>query len=384
MHGNDSKKYAITEINSVKYAVIPVPEENLPVELPFDVEFVPTGESPLLKHEGFHKVTCPVCGKTEGVKRESDTMDTFVDSSWYFMRYADAKNAKEFASKESLNILPVDFYLGGDHITTHLIFARFFTKAMYDLGLINFEEPFLKFRYIGHILGEDGKKMSKRWGNVINPVDVVEAFGADTARTYIMFMGPLDVAKPWNTKSVEGVRRFYNRVWTLAEECLKSGIAESGNEAKRRVNALVKKVSKDIEEYKFNTAVSAFMEFTNFWQENKNEVGVDVLGTFLKVLHPFAPHITEELWEKCGNYGLIERQMWPVYDASLVVDDFVTVVIQVNGKVRGRVEVESARISDKDYVLEKAMHAEKVREILQDVKVKESFYVPGRLVNFVV
>ncbi|MEK7164782.1 MAG: class I tRNA ligase family protein, partial [Patescibacteria group bacterium] len=321
----------------------PVPEEDLPVVLPTDVDFRPTGESPLQRSESFHKVKCPKCGKD--ARRESDTMDTFVDSSWYWLRYTDPKNEKEFASKDKIKAwLPVDTYVGGaEHAVLHLMYARFITMALRDLGYLDFEEPFLQLRNQGLILGPDGQKMSKSRGNVINPDEVVEKFGADTMRLYEMFMGPLEDSKPWDTNGMVGVRRFLDRVWEIQKlQMSKSKIQTNvkiqnpKNTVERDLHKLIKKVGSDIESFDFNTAVSQFMIFVNAVYK-AGEISQEHLEMFLKVLSPFAPHLANEAWEKLGHKELMEKEIWPKYDESLLQDEMVTYIVQVNGKLRAQI-----------------------------------------------
>ncbi len=374
-----------TEIDGKKYAVIPVPEDQLPVLLPNDVDFLPTGESPLVRSKAFNKVVCPRCGAKEGVIREYDTLDTFVDSSWYFFRFCDPKNTKEFASSKEINkICPIDLYIGGEHVTTHLLFSRFFTKVLYDCGLISFEEPFLKLRLVGFILGEDGRKMSKRWGNVINPDEVIKAYGADTLRTYEMFMGPIEVMKPWSTKSVEGVKRFYNKVWELSNYCIEEKVAKSGTESLHQVHKLIKKVTEDVEAMKFNTAIAFMMEFINYWGKNKDSVGMDALKAFIVLVAPFGPHISEEIWQLMGEKYSVTKASWPEYQKEYLKEDLVEIAVQVNGKVRCRVVINGEELSDEKAVKEKVLSAEKIRVIVGSKKIKNFVYIKGRLVSLVV
>ncbi|OGY93196.1 MAG: hypothetical protein A3H70_00260 [Candidatus Komeilibacteria bacterium RIFCSPLOWO2_02_FULL_48_11] len=388
----------------------PVPEEDLPVVLPTDVDFRPKGESPLARSKSFHKVKCPKCGSA--ARRESDTMDTFVDSSWYFLRYTDPKNKKEFAGKDKIKTwLPVDTYVGGaEHAVLHLMYARFIYMALCDLGFIETkikrvalqkalsknstpnDEPFLSLRNQGLILGPDGQKMSKSRGNVINPDEVIEQFGADTMRLYEMFMGPLEDAKPWDTNGIVGVRRFLERVWEMGKFQVSSfqpkagqPLADKFQDKKREVNRelhkLIKKVGDDIVSFNFNTAVSQFMIFVNAVYKI-GEISQEHLELFLKVLNPFAPHIANELWSKLGHKGLLEKETWPKYNASLLVEDEVTYAVQVNGKVRSSVTV--AADADEDEVARVATKNAKVAKYLTGKKITKQIFVPGRLINFVV
>ncbi len=329
-----------------------VPEKHLPWALPEDVEYLPKGTSPLGTSKELLERTERIFGK--GWKPEIDTMDTFACSSWYFFRFADPHNEKEFASKELLkNWLPVDLYVGGaEHTVLHLLYARFFTKALRDMGYLTFDEPFLKLRHQGLILAEDSRKMSKRWGNVINPDDMVERFGADSVRMYEMFMGPLEASKPWNTASIMGVRRFLERVWNLQEK-IKNAVDSIRAEAKLvaepvdaetlpRIPAAfetllhqsIKKVTDDIENLKMNTAVSSLMILLNQLSELE-EVPQAAYKTFLQLLAPFAPHMSAELWEKSG-WGDISSEPWPAFDPAKILSNMANVALQINGKCARR------------------------------------------------
>jgi len=355
---------------------VPVPEKDLPVLLPRDVDFMPTGESPLKRSESFQHVSCPTCGKA--ARRESDTLDTFVCSSWYYFRFADPHNTEVFASKELIKQwLPVDLYMGGaEHTVLHLLYARFFTKVLQTLGYISFDEPFLKLRHQGTILAEDGRKMSKSLGNVINPDDVVSVYGADSLRVYEMFMGPIEQSKPWNTNSIIGSRRFLDRVWGLYER-----VADVPLEGELEIllNQTVKKVTEDIEALKFNTAISALMILLNAIPA-KGDVPRALYEMLLKVLAPIAPHITEELWNIIGHTTAIHVESWPSFDASKITQSTVTIGIQINGKTRGDVQVASG--ADKDTLEESARAV--VAKYLEGKSVVRVVVVPNRLVNFVV
>lgn len=356
-----------------------VGEKDLPVELPDDVDFRPTGESPLVVSKSFHNVKCPKCGETEGVRRESDTMDTFVCSSWYFLRYCDPHNSEKPFDKEKIkNFMPVDLYVGGaEHAVLHLMYARFFTKALRDAGFLNFDEPFLKLRNQGMILAEDGRKMSKSLGNVINPDEIVEKFGADTFRMYEMFMGPLEDSKPWNTNSISGIFRFLEKVWKLSNKKFGS----ENLEIKKFLHQTIKKVSEDIEAMKFNTAISQMMILSNE-MEKAEEIFKQDFENFLKILSPFAPHICEELWEKLGYKDLICEQEWPEFDFELIKEDEVELVIQINGKVRDKIKV-ATEISE-DELKEKVLKRELVQKWIETKKMKKFIYIKGKLVSLVV
>lgn len=375
------------------------PEKDLPVLLPKDVDFRPTGESPIARSQSFQeKVTCPNCGSK--AKREVDTMDTYVDSSWYFIRFVDNKNKNEFASSQDIKQwLPVDIYVGGGHVVQHLLFARFFWKVLFDAGLIDKslgEEPFLKLRAPGWILGPDSRKMSKRWKNMVTPDDIIPKYGADTLRMYEMFIGPFETMKPWNLTGVEGMWRFVNKIWRLFDETKDLSEEEQEKQIDTLINRLIKKVGEDIEAMSFNTAISTMMETYNSLIELRRK-GIkinwrSVWKKYLLVMAPFAPHATEELWERLmikdeklknkENHKSIHFEPWPEYDEKYLVEDEVTIVVQVNGKRRGEIVVENKISNIKDKIEEKAREA--VRIHLEGKEVKNVIYVPGRIINFVV
>ena len=363
-----------------KCGELPVAENDLPVLLPTDVDFMPTGESPLARSKDFQDVKCPVCG--EPARRESDTMDTFVCSSWYYYRYADPKNTSEYAAKEKIKKwLPVDLYMGGaEHVVLHLLYSRFFTKVLHQLGYIEFDEPFAKLRHQGMILAEDGRKMSKSLGNVINPDIVVGEFGADAVRMYEMFMGPLEDAKPWNTKGIVGVYRFLEKVFYLNKKA--DIIFEwKDPEMDKIMHKTIKKVTEDIENLKFNTAVSQMMIAVNAICEKKR-ISSDNYWSLLTILSPFAPHIAEELWEKLGNKESIFKSSWPAFDPALARDDVVELVLQINGKVRDKIEVK-ADITEEE-AKELAEKSDKIGKWTEGKEIKKVIFVKGRLLNIVV
>lgn len=356
---------------------VPVPEKDLPVVLPNDVDFTPTGESPLASSENFINVKCPKC---EGdAKREADTLDTFVDSSWYFLRYPDANNTEEAFSKEAVEKwMPVDLYVGGvEHAVLHLLYARFITKALRDMGYVSIDEPFTKLRNQGLIMAEDGRKMSKSLGNVVNPDDVVNEYGADVFRMYEMFMGPLEDNKPWNTKGIVGIARFVNNVWQLQEKI--SG--DSNEDIIKISHKTLKKVTEDIEGLHFNTAISAMMILAKEMGK-AGSVGKPEFEMLLMMLAPFAPHVCEELWGRIGNGDSITLQEWPQYDESMIVDDEMTIAVQVNGKVRGDIVV-SADASDAD-ILSQAKAVENVKKYIDGKDIKKEIYVKNKLVSLVI
>lgn len=354
----------------------PVPEEHLPWVLPIDVEFKPTGTSPLTQSKELKERTEKIFG--EGWTPEVDTMDTFVCSSWYYFRYADPKNENEFASQKAIKEwLPVDMYMGGaEHTVLHLMYARFFTKALYRKKLIEFNEPFLKLRHQGMILAEDARKMSKSLGNVVNPDSVIETYGADTLRMHIMFLGPLEDVKPWNPETILGSRRFIERVWRLQKK-----VETSGEVCEKTLHKTIKKVGEDIAELRYNTAISALMVLSSEMEkvERLDQVSFE---TLLKLTAPFAPHVTEELWNSLGHASSIHEQLWPEHDPKKIVEDTLTLAVQVNGKVRDTIEVEANATEDE--IRGYALESKKVQDWIGEVEPKKVIYVPGRLVSIVV
>lgn len=358
----------------------PVLEKDLPVELPEDVDLKPTGESPLVTSESFVNTTCPKCGGP--AKRETDTMDTFLCSSWYYFRYTDNKNNKEFASKSKLKKwLPVDMYIGGaEHSTLHLLYSRFFTKALRDHSdYVDYDEPFLALRHQGTILGTDGQKMSKSIGNVVAPDLEVARVGSDAVRMYIGFMGPFDQGGPWNSNGVTGVKRFLDKVWKLGES--KFVDSEINPFEEKLIHKSLKKVGEDIDDFKFNTAISTLMILVNELSSAK-EVTKEAFEYLLIMLAPFAPHITEELWEKLGNKESIHVQEWPKYDKKAIVDEMCTIVVQVNGKVRANLEM-SKNSTQKD-VEKQAFENDNVINFTEGKKPKKVIYIQDKILNIVV
>jgi leucyl-tRNA synthetase len=353
----------------------PVPEEHLPWILPTDVEYLPKGTAPLGTSKELQERTERIFGK--GWKPEIDTMDTFVCSSWYFFRFADPLNKEVFASPDAIKKwLPVDLYMGGaEHTVLHLMYARFFTKALHRHGLISFSEPFKKLRHQGMILAEDGSKMSKSKGNVINPDDVVELYGADTIRLYEMFMGPLEAMKPWNTASIIGPRRFLERVWRLSE---KVG-GDSLDGAETVFHQTIKKVGTDIESFGMNTAVSQLMICLNAL-ESLSSVPKKAYEDFLKLLAPLAPHITEELWHELGNAGSIHTASWPAYDSSKLEAESVTLAVQIMGKTKGTCLV--PRTGSQEEIVAILKSDPKLAAHIPETPSKVIF-VPGRIINFI-
>lgn len=371
--------------------MVPVPEDQLPVLLPEDAEFMPTGQSPLLTHEAFVNTTCPQCGGA--ARRETDTMDTFVDSSWYWYRYLSPHDAERpFDSAKVEYWTPVDQYTGGiEHAVLHLLYSRFWTKVLADLGLVNHREPFLRLFNHGVILGEDGEKMSKSRGNVVDPDELVARLGADTVRLYLMFIGPWSQGGPWSSRGVIGVQRFLQRVWSLVVDTVqvKADLQEDdqGRALRRLVHRTIKQVTDDFESFSFNTAIARMMEFSNELVRLRETdvvrmpVWREALETLVLLLAPGAPHLAEELWARLGKPYSVHQQAWPVYDPELAKEEVVELVIQVNGRVRDRVQVPLS-ISEEEAVA-RARQAERVQPYLVGRRIERVIYVPGRLINFV-
>ena len=358
----------------------PLPESELPLLLPEVESYEPTddGESPLSKMTDWVKTACPCCGGP--AKRETDTMPQWAGSSWYFLRYMDPHNGNALASKEALDYWsPVDWYNGGmEHTTLHLLYSRFWHKFLYDIGVAPTKEPYQKRTSHGMILGEGGEKMSKSRGNVVNPNDIVAAYGADTLRLYTMFIGDFEQAAVWSDNAVKGCKRFLDKVWNLAESCSDSLDYTPANEA--AVHKTIKKVADDIEAMKFNTAIAAMMTLVGEFQKNSCSRGD--MKTLVTLLSPFAPHVAEELWELLGGEGFACRQPWPAYDESKTVADTVQMAVQVNGKVRANIVVPVD--ADNDAVTAAAQADPKVRKFTDGMALVKTIVVPGRLVNLIV
>jgi len=361
--------------------VVPVPESDLPIKLPYTEHYEPsgTGESPLAKIPEWVKTRCPKCGGP--AIRETDTMPNWAGSCWYFLRFSDPDNKTAAFDKEKADFWhPVDWYIGGaEHAVLHLLYARFWVKMLYDLGKVSFNEPFRRLRSVGMVLAKDGKKMSKSLGNIVNPDDVVENFGADTLRVYEMFMGPFSQAISWDTKGVEGAYRFLDKIWRLALLSLQKDL-ETPLELKRALHRTIKKIGEDIVSIKFNTALAAAMEFSNLWKHNN--LSIEDTKIFLRVLAPFAPHITEELWEKLGGKFSIHKTAWPEYDPELIESETFTLVVQINGKVRDKVEAKRG-ISESE-AKEKVFSREKTQKWIKGKQIKQTIFVPDKLINFVI
>ena len=367
---------------------VPVPEKDLPVELPTDVDFMPTGESPMRYSKTFHEVSCPKCGNAEA-KRENDTMDTFVCSSWYFFAFAKAAELKQGENPmkkfKDKSWLPVDLYVGGaEHTVMHLLYSRFFTKAAHRAGLIDFDEPFLKLRHQGMIMAEDGRKMSKSLGNVINPDEIVDQYGADTLRMYEMFMGPFEQSITWSTTATEGIYKFLQKIWRIYNDKELIEIKDKCPipEVRNLLHKTIKKVTEDIEELKFNTAISQMMIFMNALHKN-DVLPIPMAEKFCKLLYPFAPHLAEEIWkEVLGHKNTISFESWPDYNPKYIVDENVTYAVQVNGKLRGDFTIRKE--ASKEEAIETAKKLEKVVKYLEEGEIKKEIFVPGKIVGFVV
>ena len=360
---------------------VPVPESELPLKLPEVESYMPTdnGESPLAAMTDWVNTTCPKCGKP--AKRETDTMPQWAGSSWYFLRYTDPHNTEAFASKEALDYwLPVDWYNGGmEHTTLHLLYSRFWHKFLYDQGLVSTKEPYMKRTSHGMILGNNGEKMSKSRGNVVNPDDIVNEFGADTLRTYEMFIGAFELSASWSNEGVRGCRRFLERVWKLQDMVDNSNDGYS-KELETKMHQTIKKVSTDYEAMKFNTAIAALMSLVNdFYKAGSLTRGE--FKTLLVLLNPVASHMTEELWEIEGFEGRLYNTTWPEYDEAKTVEDTVEIAIQVNGKVKGTVKV--GREEDEASVKAKAHEVQTVANFLEGKNIVKEIYVKGKIFNIV-
>ena len=375
---------------------VPEKEENLPVMLPTDVEFTGKGESPLATSKTFADTVCPVCGKP--AKRELDTMDTFLDSSWYFLRYCDAQNKDEAFSKEKTDYwMNVDQYIGGvEHAILHLMYARFFQMALYDLGLVSDEEPFKNLLTQGMVI-KDGAKMSKSLGNVVSPKEIIEKYGADTARLFILFAAPPERELDWSDKGVEGSYRFINRVYRMVYEFSQKYsdvpddyeiMTEADKSMAYWMNYAIKKVSDDIgERFNFNTAISTIMEMVNeMYRYKEGEVNAGLYAAAIRnliiMLAPFVPHVTEEMWEHLGYGGSVHDQSWPEYDESALVKDTVEIVVQINGKIKEKINI--AGDLTREEMEKTAMENDKVKGLTDGKNVVKVIAVPGKLINIVV
>lgn len=368
-------------VHCEKCGYVPIPESELPLVLPDMEEFKPgeNGESPLMHATEWINTTCPCCGGP--AKRETDTMPQWAGSSWYFLRYMDPHNSEALASKEALDYwTPVDWYNGGmEHTTLHLLYSRFWHKFLYDCGVVPTKEPYQKRTSHGMILGENGEKMSKSRGNVVNPDDVVNEVGADTFRTYEMFLGAFDQSTPWSQQGLKGCYKFIEKVWNLQNIVTD----EEGYSAdlEKTVHKMIKKVGEDIERMKFNTAIATMMSFLNDVSK-KGSITKGEYKTLITLLNPVAPHMTEELWEKLGGEGLLSLHPWPEYDEAKTVDDEIEIVVQINGKIRDKAMVPAGL--DRDGLQKVALESDKIQELIAGKNVIKVIAVPGKLVNIVV
>ena len=375
---------------------VPEKEENLPVMLPTDVEFTGKGESPIVTSKTFVDTVCPVCGKP--AKREVDTMDTFLDSSWYFLRYCDARNEDEAFAKDKVDYwMNVDQYIGGvEHAILHLMYARFFQMALYDLGLVKNEEPFENLLTQGMVI-KDGAKMSKSLGNVVSPAEIIEKYGADTARLFILFAAPPERELDWSDEGVEGSFRFLNRIWRMTYQFAEKydinkgedvAVGEGDKQLNYTLNYAIKKVSEDVgERFNFNTAISSVMELVNEMYKYKegtvNEaLYAKAIKTVLILMAPFVPHMTAELWEELGLEGSVHEQSWPKYDESALVKDEIEIVVQINGKNKEKVFIPGD--ATRDDMIKLAEENEKIKGLTDGLNVVKVIAVPGRLINIVV
>ena len=370
----------IPVVHCEKCGYVPLPESELPLVLPNVDSYEPTdnGESPLAKMTDWVNTTCPHCGGP--AKRETDTMPQWAGSSWYFLRYCDPHNDKELASKEALEYwCPVDWYNGGmEHTTLHLLYSRFWHKFLYDIGVVPNPEPYSKRTSHGMILGENGEKMSKSRGNVVNPDEIIETYGADTMRVYEMFIGDFEKAAPWSQSSIKGSKRFLDKVWALQNNIGDGGYRE---EIESEIHRTIKKVTEDIEGLKMNTAIAALMSLLNTIQ-GTGSITREEFKTFIILLNPFAPHITEELWVNNGFDGMLNEAKWPTYDEAKCVDATVEIVVQINGKIKARLNV-AADISSAD-ALALAKENDTIKNEISGKNVVKELYVPKKLVNIVI
>lgn len=364
-----------------KCGLVPMDEKDLPLELPDLEEFIPgeDGKSPLAKVDSFVNTTCPKCGGH--ATRETDTMPQWAGSSWYFLRYIDPKNNNEFADSKKLKYwLPVDCYNGGmEHVTRHLIYSRFWHRFLYDIGLVPTKEPYSKRTTQGLILGPDGDKMSKSKGNVINPDDIVKEYGADTLRTYILFIADYKDSAPWNENGVKGCKKFLDRVTRIEEFATDEDI--TNDEIEKELNKTIKKVSEDYEEQKYNTAIAAMMTYVNLLYKQE-KVSKKYIAPFLQILNPIASHVTEELWEKLGFEGHIFSSKWPEYDISKIIESNVELAVQINGKVRFKITVPTS--FSEEEIKEQVKNDDKLTQYIDGKQIQKIIVIKSRIVNIVV
>jgi leucyl-tRNA synthetase len=373
--------------------MVPVPEDQLPVELPLDAEFKPTGQSPLVSHEGFLHTTCPTCGGP--ARRETDTMDTFMDSSWYWFRYTSPHYEDgPFDPNMARKWTPVDLYCGGiEHAILHLLYARFFTKVLRDMGLIDHGEPFTRLRNQGMILSAEGVKMSKSRGTQVGPDELVAAHGADALRLHLMFLGPWEQGGPWNDRGITGMERFIRRAFHVVSEVGDQGLDGQAPDADVRAlqsltHRTIRRVTEDIDDFSFNTMIAAMIEFTNELMKLRNTPVAktaawrEAAESLTLLMAPSTPYVAEEMWNRLGNEFSVHQQSWPVYDESLAAVDTIEIPVQVNGKVRDKIVIENG--ASKEDQLSAAMASEKIAEQIAGKTIVKEISVPGRLVNIVV
>lgn len=378
-------------IHCPEHGAVPVPDDQLPVILPVVEDYAPKGDgrSVLASVEDWVSTTCPVCDGS--ARRETDTMDGYACSSWYLLRYTDPHDSVRSWDSEKANYwAPLDYYVGGDHAVAHLLYVRFWTHVFKDMGLTDFKEPVKRLVYHGYINAPDGSKMSKSKGNVIDPLDVIDqGYGADALRTYVLFMGPIELDAPWDPRGIAGIYRFLNRVWVLTQEYLEADKQprDTDTAVRRLQNKVTAKVTDDYHHLSFNTAIAALMEYVNDLYKLKlegfsAEVWREALGTLVRLLAPLAPHMGAELWQQLGNETMIEAAGWPEWDDALIASDTMTVIVQVNGKLRTKLEL--AKDTSEEEVTRQALASENVRKFLGDQKPTKIIYIPGRIVNIVV
>ncbi|MDP3058126.1 MAG: class I tRNA ligase family protein, partial [bacterium] len=374
--------------------IVPVPEQDLPVLLPYNVDFTPDGKSPLAKSESFINTTCPKCGQP--ARREADTLDTFVCSSWYFLRYPDNRNSDAPFNSDLINkMLPVDMYVGGpEHACMHLLYARFITKALRDMGYINFHEPFSALVHQGIILGPDGQRMSKSKGNVISPDFYVDTYGADVFRLHLMFSYNYTEGGPWSDDGIKAIVKFIDRIERIIDRTLNSKVSvrKSVGVSERKVlyslHRAIQGITKDAEEFQFNTCISKLMELLNalyrYEQEDSVNYGFvkEILETLIMLLAPFAPHFCQEQWQSLGHSTYVHQKKWPIVDPSALVQDVIEIAVQVNGKMRDKINISSE--ADEDEIKNAATALPKVAEVLAGKNVDKIIVIKGRLVNIVV
>lgn len=378
-------------IHCEQHGAVSVPKDQLPVELPVTDDFAPSGDgrSALARAEEWVNTTCPICGGP--AKRETDTMDGFACSSWYLLRYADPKNTEVAWTPELANYWsPVDFYVGGDHAVAHLLYVRFWAHVFNDMGLINFNEPVKKLVYHGLISAEDGRKMSKSLGNVVDPLEIIgQGYGADSLRTFELFLGPIDENSSWSSTGIAGVYRFINRVWTLVQEFDESDKSFTDNDAAvtRAQHKTIKRVTDSLHRWSFNTAIAGLMEYVNDLYKLKvdgfsDAAWRDALSALVQMIAPFAPHVAEELWQQLGHDGLVHETMWPAWNDALIVEDTMTIIVQVNGKLRAKLDV--AKDTPKEEIERLGLANEHVQTFTDGKQVVKVIYVSGKILNIVV